>query len=356
MLSACFCMLMAACSSDDDEDGNGITLEVSDSEITLDESVDGTGIGAFSIKSNTRWVLTSHADWLSFTPAEGQGDQVIAVAAKRNNSVSDRIARIMVSSADQSVYTYIYVKVTQNSGENYIDSQNGLFTANGVSFKMITVPGGTFRMGASNADYVEENEQPAHNVSVSKFYIGETEVTQELWEAVMGSNPSSLKGAQLPVHNVSWDDCQEFINKLNDVTGLWFSLPTEAEWEFAARGGNKTLDYLYSGSNNIGDVAWYNENSGGLPHEVKTKQANELGIYDMSGNVMEWCQDWYGPNTYSQEVKPDPTGPESGMVRVLRGGRFNFVALDCRVSKRDSEIPRYATSSYGLRLALRMEP
>ena len=175
-------------------------------------------------------------------------------------------------------------------------------------------------MGASESDQeASESEKPQHQVTLSSYSIGQTEVTQELWEAVMGDNPSYYTGsANLPVEQVSWYDCQRFISNLNKLTGKTFSLPTDAEWEYAARGGNKSKDYKYSGSDNVNDVAWYNDNSGNTPHVVGTKSANELGIYDMSGNVWEWCQDYYGE--YSSEAQVSPTGPTSGTRHILRGG------------------------------------
>ena len=196
-----------------------------------------------------------------------------------------------------------------------------LFTVNGVKFTMVQVDGGLFTMGATaeQGGDAKNDEKPAHQVTLSSFMIGQTEVTQELWESVMGSNPSYEKGVKLPVDKVSWDDCQEFITKLNALTGQNFRLPTEAEWEYAARGGSKSQGYKYSGSNNLGDVAWYNGNSRDKIHDVATKQPNELGIFDMSGNVYEWCQDWYGENYYSSSPTSNPTGPASGSDRVDRG-------------------------------------
>ena len=157
-------------------------------------------------------------------------------------------------------------------------------------------------MGAQKSDLNGRNydseaygdESPVHSVTLSSYYMGETEVTQALWKAVMGNNPSRFKGDNLPVENVSWNDCQEFIRKLKQKTGKNFRLPTEAEWEYAARGGKKSNGYKYSGSNNIGSVAWYDDNSSNQIHAVKGKRLNELGLYDMSGNVWEWCSDWYG--------------------------------------------------------------
>ena len=151
-------------------------------------------------------------------------------------------------------------------------------------------------MGATSeqGEDADSDEKPAHQVTLSDYYIGETEVTQALWKAVMGTNPSNFKGDSNPVEKVSWNDCQEFIRKLNSLTGRTFRLPTEAEWECAARGGNQSKGYKYSGSNKIKDVAWYDGNSKDKTHAVKTKPSNELGLYDMSGNVNEWCWDLYG--------------------------------------------------------------
>ncbi len=221
------------------------------------------------------------------------------------------------------------------------------FTANGVTFNMMKVEGGTFQMGGDG----KYDGKPIHQVTLTNdYYIGETEVTQELWTAVMGSNPSYFTSSnQLPVEKVSWDDCQTFITKLNALTGKTFRLPTEAEWEFAARGGNASQGYTYSGSNTIDEVAWYVENSSGQTHEVATKVPNELGIYDMSGNVWEWCQDWY--DSYSSDAQTNPTGPTSGSSRVQRGGCWHSDDF-CRVARRGGSTPSSRSNDYGLRFAL----
>lgn len=226
------------------------------------------------------------------------------------------------------------------------------FTVNGVSFTIVGVEGGTFTMGATSEQGTSDpydDEYPTHSVTLSNFAIGETEVTQELWRAVMGSNPSSFSGTNLPVENVSWNDCQTFITKLNQLTGKNFRLPTEAEWEYAARGGNKSRGYKYAGSNTLSDVAWYSDNSSST-HPVKQKQANELGLYDMSGNVWEWCQDWYG--SYSSGAQANPTGPASGSSCVYRGGSWGLNAWNCRVSRRGGYTPAGCAINLGLRLAL----
>ena len=224
-------------------------------------------------------------------------------------------------------------------------------TVKGVTFNMIKVDGGTFAMGAtSEMTNPDDNEKPTHQVTISSYYIGETEVTQALWKAMMGNNPSYFKGDNLPVEKVSWEDCQTFIGKLNDLTGKSFRLPTEAEWEYAARGGKRSNHTQYSGGSMIDDVAWYYDNSGSKTHSVKTKKPNELGLYDMSGNVWEWCQDWYG--SYGSYVQTNPTGPGSGAYRVDRGGGWDYNERGCRSSNRSSYSPGYRFCSLGLRLAL----
>ena len=174
-------------------------------------------------------------------------------------------------------------------------------------------------------------------------------MTQALWKAVMGNNPSYFVGDNLPVENVSWDDCQVFIQKLNQLTGKQFRLPTEAEWEYAARGGHKSRGYKYAGGNNIDSVAWCDGNSGNETHPVATKQANELGVYDMSGNVWELCSDWY--DGYQSSSQSDPQGPSSGSNRVRRGGGYYFIAMSCRVSYRSFNSPGYRGGDLGLRLS-----
>ena len=248
------------------------------------------------------------------------------------------------------------INIAQNGGDSSVKLTffgNQTITVNGVSFTMIAVEGGTFQMGATSeqGSDADDDEKPVHSVTLSDYYIGETEVTQELWQAVMGSNPSYRSGnPQRPVEQVSWNNCQEFIKKLNQLTGKNFRLPTEAEWEYAARGGNKSKGYKYSGGNTIGNVAWYTDNSSSQTHDVKTKSANELGIYDMSGNVWEWCQDRYGD--YSSSSQMNPTGPSSGSYRVDRGGSWSSGAGYCRVSARGSINPDCWFSALGLRLSL----
>ncbi len=217
---------------------------------------------------------------------------------------------------------------------------------------MVYVSSGSFTMGGTSEQGSDayNDEKPTHSVTLSSYYICKYEVTQALWRAVMGSNPSNFKGDNLPVENVSWYDCQTFINRLNSYTGCNFRLPTEAEWEFAARGGNYSRHYKYSGSNYISDVGWYDDNSGNRSFPVGTKQANELGLFDMSGNVYEWCSDWYG--SYSSYSQNDPTGATSGSYRVRRGGGWGNFARGGRLSYRGSCAPDGRSSNLGLRLVL----
>ena len=222
----------------------------------------------------------------------------------------------------------------------------------GINIDMVRVEAGTFTMGATpEMEKPFDNEKPAHQVTLTNdYYIGKYEVTQALWQAVMGNNPSNFKGDNLPVEQVSWNDCQEFISKLNNITGKAFRLPTEAEWEYTARGGKKSRGYQYSGSNNISDVAWYNENSGSTTHPVGSKQANELGIYDMTGNVREWCQDRY--EKYRSSSQGNLTDATSDSFRVFRGGSWSSLAGGCRSSFRSRIFPNFSNQGLGLRLVL----
>ena len=285
---------------------------------------------------------------------------------------------LIVHKKDGTKVMYSYEELdrieTYNGNE---ETGNGEITVNGVTFTMISVEGGTFTMGATSEQISDayDDEKPAHQVTLNDFYIGKYEVTQGLWEAVMSysgtcadgssmsayawgiwlgdSDPSSSfgLGANYPAYYVSYEDIVDiFIPRLNQITGRTFRLPTEAEWEYAARGGNKSNGYKYSGSNTIDDVAWYTSNSSSKTHEVGTKAPNELGIYDMSGNVYEWCSDWSG--SYSTSAQVDPTGPTTGSDRVVRGGGWNFNAGSCRVSNRGISPPSSRVSYYGFRLVL----
>lgn len=215
------------------------------------------------------------------------------------------------------------------------------FSVNGVTFDMIRVDGGSFMMGSSDPE-ANSDERPVHSETVPTFWIGKTEVTQALWLAVMGSNPSNFRGDNLPVEKVSWFMCQEFVERLSNLTGRVFRLPTEAEWEYAARGGRNSRGYKYSGGNDLWRLGWYDENSSRSTHPVGTKLPNELGIYDMSGNVWEWTADLYSSN-YSLYRNGG---------RVNRGGGWSNGARSCRAALRNSSAPSDCFSNVGLRLAL----
>ena len=220
--------------------------------------------------------------------------------------------------------------------------------------EMIFVEGGTFWMGCADEQGRDcrTNESPRHSVTVSSFNISKYAITQKQWQTIMGKNPSQQKGDDHPVENISWEEAQVFINKLNAATGKQYRLPTEAEWEFAARGGIKSQGFKYSGSNSLNDVAWVLMGKRVKTGTVGKKQPNELGIYDMSGNVWEWCHDWYG--TYGSNAQTDPLGPSSGSHRVLRGGRWNSSALECSVSARRGYSPKSRGSNdyFGFRIVL----
>ena len=219
--------------------------------------------------------------------------------------------------------------------------------------EMVYVSGGEFTMGATSQmeGRAWEDEYPAHQVTLSSYYIGKYEVTQRLWKAVMGSNPSEHVGDNLPVENVTWHDVQRFLSKLNSMTGKNYRLPSEAEWEYAARGGRRSYGYVFSGSNSLGSVAWYESNSGGCTHPVGAKSPNELGLYDMTGNVIEWVQDRYAPYTADAQVDPVVTSG-NGDERVIKGGSWSSVEKGSHVSFRYGENPSNHDGKQGFRLAL----
>ena len=258
---------------------------------------------------------------MSHTPADVPGDSLMA---------TDSLAT--AASEEQKPY------IEDSLG-------NRTYTVNGVSFKMIRVEAGTFDMGEKTYDV---EAKPVHTVTLTQdFYIGETEVTQALWQAVMDTNPSFFKGENLPVESISWDDCQLFIQQMNSLTGSSFTLPTEAQWEFAARGGNQSKGYTYCGSYKHSEVSWTQSTGSTKTHPVATKIPNELGLYDMGGNVLEPCSDWYA--NYPSSAQTDPTGPVQGESHVARGGGYldlGFLTLPS---------VRYTYRKYrdqGLRLAL----
>lgn len=224
---------------------------------------------------------------------------------------------------------------------------------------MVNVQGGTFMMGCiKHGGFGSAGcntwEEPRHSVSLSNFRIAKFEVTQVQWRSVMGSDPPELhnKGCDnCPVENVSWNDIQEFLNKLNQITGKNYRLPTEAEWEYAARGGNRSRGYFYSGGSNLNSVGWHKDNSDLKTHPVGRKSPNELGLYDMSGNVWEWCSDWYDDNYYKNSPSRNPQGPSSGSNRVIRGGGIFDFWFNHSVYRRSSRKPEFRGRAFGFRVA-----
>ena len=281
------------------------------------------------------------------------------VEVRKNGYVTDKKS-VTISEGQTASISGTLSSNTASSSNGYASSSSvssggneiSIPVKNGITIDMVKVEAGTFMMGATSEMQNSWNdEKPVHLVTLTNdYYMGKYEVTQALWQAVMGSNPSFFKGDNLPVENLSWNDSQKFIGKLNSMTGRKFRLPTEAEWEYAARGGKKSRGYQYSGSSNISDVAWYYGNSGGKTHPVGTKQSNELGLYDMTGNVLEWCQDLYG--SYVSSSQTNPSGANSGSDRVYRGGSWCFFARNCRSSCRSNFAPDFRGNSQGLRLVL----
>ena len=324
----------------------------------------------YNISSNT---LSQQAGSLTLTVGtDGYTPYVygaFADAATRQLSVdSDEGDYTFAKSFDSSVLAigksgYINVPtILSRNGWQVAVPESRSFTISGngktITFTLKRVEAGTFQMGSTTLT----DEQPIHAVTLTNdFYMGETEVTQGLWYAVMGQSPTSDgskwsssygQGDKYPAYYISYTDCQTFLTKLNQLTGKQFRFPTEAEWEYAARGGKKSQGYTYAGSNTIGNVAWYTDNSSSKAHEVASKSANELGLYDMSGNVWEWCADWYDSGYYNNSPSTDPTGPTSGSNRVYRGGGWSSTAARCRVANRDNSTPSYRINNLGFRLAL----
>lgn len=266
---------------------------------------------------------------------------VMGVMAQNNDNLTQRKTTKPINNVNRPASSSLF-------------SSNVLtITAGGVSFDVVRVKAGTFVMGCTDEQNGEcdNDENPSHRVTISQdYYIGKFEVTQDLFEAVMGYNPSNWKASNLPVENVRWDEAQEFCNKLSRMTGRRFALPTEAQWEYAARGGMKSVGYKYCGSSDISDVAWYVENSYRQTHPVGSLRPNELGLYDMSGNVWEWCQDWYGD--YSSSSQRDPKGPNSGSIHVLRGGGWDLDAESLRVANRGNYASDFSSGYYGFRVVM----
>lgn len=310
---------------------------------------------SITVTATDDYTYSSSASWLTIIQSSDKSTLTISASA---NNFSDRSATITLTFGSFTTT----IKVVQNAK----DERTFAVTGNGktVIFKMKRVDGGTFQMGSTTGD---SDESPVHSVTISKaYYMCETEVTQALWYAVMGQSPTSGGfswsssygiGDNYPAYYISYEDCQSFLSALNSKLssqlggGESFRFPTEAEWEFAARGGNKSNGYTYSGSNTIAGVAWYTSNSNSTTHPVKTKDANELGLYDMSGNVWEWCYDWYA-SSYSSSAQTNPIGPTSGSNRVFRGGSWDYDVANCRIAHRNGDMPTNRYNDVGFRLCL----
>ncbi|MBR4365349.1 MAG: formylglycine-generating enzyme family protein [Bacteroidaceae bacterium] len=334
---------------------------------------EGVELDGGMVLDQRKWAMGEYWVWM----ADGATKLTVRAPGFQALEVNFRNYDFQMLHSKNTYKLVITVPATASQSKNNIQT----FTVKGVSFNMVQVDGGTFEMGCTaNEDSLDRNDRilqllvkdakPVHAVTLSTYMIGETEVTQELWEAVMGNNPSHFKGAKNPVENVSWDDCKSFIEKLNLLTGKSFRLPTEAEWEFAARGGNKSKDFVYSGSDTLNDVAWFWRNSGdkylndddnrpiwkrtkenqARTHPVGSKKPNILGCYDMSGNVEEWCNDWYG--NYKSSKQNNPKGPNRGIHRVIRGGDCYSEERWCDVSIRSHYLPYKPHGYTGFRLAL----
>ncbi len=253
--------------------------------------------------------------------------------------------KLMRSGCLTAIFLLSFLAIIQ-SAEPKIDV---VILGKNVTLELVLIPAGKFTMGSSEDEKGRSNNETLHDVTLSKsFFLGKYEVTQEQWEAVMGTNPSAIKGAKLPVTDVTWNDCQEFIKKLNDKTKGGYRLPTEAEWEYAARAGTKTA-YSFGDTITSKD-ANYSDSKIGKPSAVGSYKPNAFGLYDMHGNVFEWCQDWRA--VYPVVAVTDPVGPNSGMIRVVRGGSFSFDARDARSADRDLRVTPDEQSDYtGFRLA-----
>ncbi len=325
------------------QSGAAVSDEISASKTSLSFTADG-GSENITVTSNFTWETISKPSWITLSPSRGtNGSTSVVMTADKSTSTSERTGTIKLGKGSTSVS----IAVSQAALSSIKYSQTFTVTGNGktVKFKMIYVQGGTFTMGPTSEQYDNSNEEDEfwsnygfpHSVTLKDYCIGETEVTQALWYAIMGEEPVSdlpyyLKwwygfgeGDNYPAYSISYNDCQKFINKLNSITGKNFRLPTEAEWEFAARGGTKSRGYRYAGSNSVDDVAWYIENSYKIDtkcREVATKRANELGIYDMSGSLQEWCSDWFDWSRI-RDPQTNPQGPSSGERKVIRNGSWS---------------------------------
>ena len=311
-----------------------VTINESGTGYYIVQAATATAPNAAAVQAGTAFALTANvaasANISGLTPSTAY--TIYVIAKDTANNVQSAVSSVAVTTSAAAVITDITTGMT-----------------------LLKVVGGTYTMGDTFGDG-DADELPTHQVTVGDFYIGKYEVTQGEWQAVMTGNTSGLSatpssfsacGAGCPVENVSWDDIQIFISRLNAQSGTNYRLPTEAEWEYAARSGG--LSEKYSGGSDVDAVAWYWDNSGSTPHPVGQKQANGLGLYDMSGNVWEWVSDWYG--TYDSAAQTNPTGPSTGSYRVFRGGSWYHDAFYVRASFRFNVYPDFRNYSVGFRLA-----
>ena len=316
--------------------GQSRQVAITQSALSLSVTPESIDVGAdkttkdITINSNISWSAMSSSSWITLSRSSGDaGYSKITVTIAKNTTANSRSGYIEIYNTEYDIFKIVDIN------QYY-----------GLNLKMIYVEGGTFAMGTTSGD---DDERPVHNVTLDSYYIGESEITQAQWRAIMGYNPSKYTGDNRPVESVTWEEAQEFCKKLSELTGKKYVLPTKAQWEYAARGGNKSKGYTYSGSNNIDEVAKYESSSGGHSN-VKSKKPNELGIYDMSGNVYEWCSDWYGSSYYSSSSQTNPQGPSSGSDRVVRGGSWYNNASSCRVAHRYYGNPSDRYSNCGFRV------
>lgn len=317
---------------------NGVTLNVQ----TLNYEVQYAGEElSIPIVSNSDWDAANTCEWIE-TQKEGLN---LKVSVSRNYQMQERSGEINLNAGELS--KTIVIKQAESPWYD--------------SFEMIAVESGKFYMGAQKESSANENydenaymiEAPVHRVIINNYAIGKFEVTQAQWVAAMGHNPSSIQGDNLPVETVTWEQVKDFISLLNEKSGKEYRLPTEAEWEFAAKGGNKSEGFTYSGYSVLGACGWYYSNSEATTHKVGSKYANELGIYDMSGNVREWCNDWF--DYYTASDASNPQGPDYGSMRVNRGGSWTTPAVNCRNTYRHTDFPYESSQDLGFRLAISIE-
>lgn len=341
--------LIISCTSNSEKD-----------EIT--EFLDRPTIKSVEIESNTiviTWDRVKNANGYEIYHSEDGKDYNLKETECKYNRYTDTLPSVgenyykvrAISNKAKSEFSLPSSPIIYN---NKIILKNDVETINvmGVSFKMIKVKSGSFNMGTDEDPHedLKYNASPMHTVTLSEYYIGETEVTQELYQAIIGRNPSYFQGNQRPVETVSWNDCQNFITKLNEQTGLIFRLPTEAEWEYAAYGGHKIQEDEYWKKGYKLGMAWTYYNSNGRTHDVATRAPNDLACYDFTGNVDEWCQDWYSP--YSSNPQTNPKGPSTGDSRIYRGGNYQAYGKWQEIYRRHKTNPKSSDETRGFRLAL----